>query len=256
MNFYSHCWLARHDGADDAFALGAMLPDFAGMSGARVVRVEHREVASGVAHHHAVDAVFHAAPTFVALCQQSAERLDADGVRWGTGRAVAHIGVELLLDGVLLGDEATDTLYLDALRRGRTLGETLHWSRVEAPTRFETLCDRLLALGARREHGEPEVVTERLHRALGSRPRLAILAEDADAVRAEVHRLFPEVHAAAPTLLDEVRVGLERHGRPFGVDLRGGIGDDSASRRRGRAPSRDEPRRGSEVELPPRGSES
>lgn len=225
MNFYSHCWLARRDGADDAFALGAMLPDFAGMSGARLVRVEHPEVARGVAHHHAVDAVFHATPSFIALCQRSAERLDAAGVRWGTGRAVAHVGVELLLDGVLLGDRATDSLYLDALGRGPALGATLHWSRADAPARFEALCRRLLALGARREHGEPEVVSERLHRALEGRPRLAILPQHTEAVRSELLRLFPEVQAAASSLLEEVQSGLDRDGRPFGIDLRGGIGD-------------------------------
>ncbi|MCB9621715.1 MAG: hypothetical protein H6723_00075 [Sandaracinus sp.] len=232
MNFYAHCHLARLDGADAAFALGSMLPDFAGMSGARLVRVDHQEVALGVQHHHVVDGVFHAAPTFVRLCQESSVRLDAAGVRWGTGRAVAHIGVELLLDGYLLDDGQADALYLRALDGGDDAAGHLHWSVAEADARFRRLCRRLHELGANPDHGSPEVVSDRLHRALAPRPRLAIEDRDSSAVRAEMDRLHDDVRRAAPTLMSEVHEGLEAHPkRPFGVDLRRGIGDDSCSLR-------------------------
>lgn len=208
MNFYGHCWLARFDRDEAAFALGSMLPDFAGMSGARLVRADHEAIAAGVSHHHAVDAVFHAAPTFVRLCQTSGARLDASGVRWGTGRAVAHIGVELLLDGVLLVEGEADALYAHALREAAELGASLTWSRPEASARFDRLCVRLLELGTHPDHGSAEVVNERLHRALADRPRLCISPADSEAVRHEIERLHPEVHAAADELLREVRDGL------------------------------------------------
>ena len=77
MNFFSHCHVAAWTRDDAAFALGTMLPDFATMSGSRLKGSSDGDVQAGIDHHHETDAVFHAAPTFVRLCTESAERMEA-----------------------------------------------------------------------------------------------------------------------------------------------------------------------------------
>lgn len=216
MNFFAHCAVAAWTTTDEAFALGSMLPDFATMSGGRLEDCEHDAVRAGVAHHHRTDAVFHAASTFVELCRRSAARLDRGSVRWGTARAVAHIGVELFLDGWLLRRTPPEvrTQYLRALERAHPadLGACLRWRHGATAPRFEQLRRRLLDYGLPDEIGRPEVVFARLDRALSARPRLRIEAEDAAAVREELDRMLPEVEGNAEELMDEVSRGLAAHG--------------------------------------------
>src|SRR5690606_22101883 len=86
--------------------LGAMLPDFATMSRARLAEASDVEVAGGIALHHETDRVFHHLPAVLALMRELDERLERAGCARGPRRAVAHIGVELLLDGVLVDENA------------------------------------------------------------------------------------------------------------------------------------------------------
>ena len=77
MNFFGHATVAAWaPGATPPFVLGAMLPDFAAISGARSARPRHAEARRGVALHLATDEVFHAAPDFVALTALVRERLE------------------------------------------------------------------------------------------------------------------------------------------------------------------------------------
>ena len=212
MNFFSHCHVASWTRSDPAFALGSMLPDFATMSDGRLQGSSHADVQAGIAHHHETDAVFHAAPTFVRLCGESAARMEAEGVRWGTSRAVAHVGLELLLDGVLLhgGPPAVRDTYVRALRRASPadLGTTLRWRSDASGARFDLVLRRLLDYGLPDEIGEPEIVFTRLVRILGPRDRLRIEPEHQDPVRREIHRLAPDVRRDADALMHEVRQGL------------------------------------------------
>ncbi|MEZ4252541.1 MAG: hypothetical protein R3B99_30390 [Polyangiales bacterium] len=157
MNFYAHCHLARLDGADAAFALGSMLPDFAGMSGARLVRVDHPEVALGVTHHHVVDGIFHAAPTFVRLCQESSVRLDAAGSLGHRPRGRVWSHRSRAAPGRIPPRRRTGRRALPARStRAKTRRSTCTGAlRVEADTRFRRLCRRLHELGANPDHGSP-----------------------------------------------------------------------------------------------------
>lgn len=103
MNFFGHVvvatWLPDADGRT---ALGAMLPDLLGIAGLRGVEPRDPEVARGLELHHRTDDVFHASDAFVTLQASLRAALEAGGLQGGPARAVAHVGVELLLDGALL----------------------------------------------------------------------------------------------------------------------------------------------------------
>ena len=80
-----------------------MLPDFATMSGARLAEAhDDAGVTLGIALHHRTDGAFHHLPPVLALMRELDDRLERAGCARGPRRAVAHIGVELLLDGVLV----------------------------------------------------------------------------------------------------------------------------------------------------------
>ena len=120
MNYFGHAAIASWHVAptapdSGATALGAMLPDFATMSGTRLADPTDAGVARGIDLHHETDAAFHPLPVVLALMRELDERLDAAGCARGPRRAVAHIGVELLLDGVLVEDETYRASYLAAL---------------------------------------------------------------------------------------------------------------------------------------------
>lgn len=192
MNFFGHAHLARERDTSSAFVLGSMLPDFSSMSRARLLPIEHAGVRSGVAFHHTTDDAFHRAPSFVALMAQAFEQLEATGVAHGPSRAVSHVGVELLLDGVLLDDDLSRRAYLDAIGEAAPaqLGPAL---RFRHPERFVALHERLTRYGLPTGYRDVEFVADRLYGILAPRPRLALAPEDrgpvTDALRAVARSL-------------------------------------------------------------------
>jgi len=204
VNFVGHVAVARWHGADPAFVLGTMLPDFLGMARARVRTIDDPAVARGVALHHETDDVFHHAPPFLELCAMAGEALEAAGVRRGTARAVAHIGAELFLDGILLeGDDELRRLYVDGLAAGRSdrAGGRIAFRSDEAATRFATLQRRLEGFGVPDGYRDPAFVGDRLVGALASRPRLAIDAASEGPVRGYLPELQRAVVARAEPLV-------------------------------------------------------
>lgn len=201
MNFVGHAHVAivRTD-APPAFVLGAMLPDFASMGGARLLPIDHAELAAGVALHHRTDDAFHAAPEFVRLCREWGAELERRGLPWGASRAVAHVGTELLLDGFLLGDGPTRAAYLDAVA---ALEEPLLSAiRVRGPgaARWPSLLARVRAHGAPDFYGDPTSVADRLVLILASRPRLAIPETHHASLRDAMHALRRDVEPVAAAL--------------------------------------------------------
>jgi hypothetical protein len=209
VNFFAHAKLALWRSSDPRFVLGAMLPDLSGMLGLRLRHVDHPELSAGVAYHHATDAAFHAAPIFVSWCSEGVASLSAAGVSRGTARAVAHVGSELLLDGVLSADSVALRAYHSALEVGarERLVDHLELSDEDS----DALHDGLIRLrGAPIPEGyrEPAFVLARLRSILARRPRLAM--QDSDVVRVQrfVSDLHPRVATLSTELLDQVRVGL------------------------------------------------
>ncbi|MFK7990709.1 MAG: hypothetical protein AB8I08_32110 [Sandaracinaceae bacterium] len=205
MNFLGHAAVAAWSATDPGWLFGAMVPDFASMSGARRVVSGHPRVTAGIAHHHATDAVFHSAPTFVALHDGGTRAMEARGVRRGPARAVSHIGTELLLDGLLVRAPETREAYLDALGLDDL---RLSASSPEGESRLAKLVGRLREIGIPDGYGEIDTVLERLHRTLRGRARLAFTDEERPAITRWLAETQGRLETEHPTLMSEVRDGL------------------------------------------------
>ncbi|MEC7522104.1 MAG: hypothetical protein VYE22_19620 [Myxococcota bacterium] len=207
MNFFGHAVAALWEHDDPRWILGAMLPDFASMCGTRFDRAGDPMVAEGVQHHHEADLVFHGLPTFLTWCNGGADVLEGRGVGRGAARAVAHVGTELLLDGVLLDrfPEAREP-YLEAVALP-TEGLDLRFHGGGEP--FERLQARLREHGLPDGYRDPAEVARRLERILSRRPRLAIQPDELPRVTAWLTQTQAELEERTGTLCDELRRGLD-----------------------------------------------
>lgn len=209
MNFVAHAYVASWQRGEAAFALGAMLPDWFGMLGQRLPAVPSSVIAEGVAHHHAVDEVFHASPTFLALQGRTRALLEERGAPRGPARAVAHIGVELLLDGVL-GREAEVRRVFDAAGDEARALDPAHALALGplAASAWSRMVPRLLEADFPVRYGDVRFVAARLGNILEDRPRLALSPH----VRAMLPGVLADVQASVEAthgaLLAEVRAGL------------------------------------------------
>ncbi len=189
-----------------------MLPDLLGMLGMRVTGLFDAELSAGVDYHHATDAAFHAAPRFIELCTHSIASLTESGVERGTARAVAHVGVELLLDGALSSDLHARRSYEQALR-GATAAPLHDLLALAEPRDVERLrhgLTRLTTAPVPEGYLQPDFVAERLEHILGSRPRLAMRRSDMPIVRRWAQATHAAVHEQRDALLTEVRAKLLR----------------------------------------------
>jgi len=211
VNFFGHATLALEQetqGRSDArYVLGAMLPDFASMARIRMAGVDDRDIEAGVAFHHRTDDAFHGAPTFIALMNEAQDELEEAGLGHGSAMAVAHVGVELLLDGELVERSGVPASYHEALA---TADAPIRWRQADGTARWEYLRDRLREAPLPHGYRDPQFVAERLVRILASRPRLALEPAGIDPVFAWSHRARAPVAEATDDLLDEVRDRLRR----------------------------------------------
>ncbi|HEX3777244.1 MAG TPA: hypothetical protein VHV51_22380 [Polyangiaceae bacterium] len=214
MNFFGHAVIAQRSEAARAepraeFVLGAMLPDFASMLRVRPPSVTSPTIAEGIVFHHATDDAFHGSDWFLEFSRQASSYLRERGLSRGSARAVAHVGVELLLDGALAGKAANEA-YLSALDAALTdqIAGHINWHAVEQATRFRHLCHNLKARGA--PHGDvpAELVAERLRNILASRPRLAMDEAGQSVVRDWVVSSGPLIAAKAKLVVNEVEQRL------------------------------------------------
>jgi hypothetical protein len=132
------------------------------------------------------------------------DRLLAGNCARGPRRAVAHVGVELLLDGVLV-DEAP---YRDAYLRALAHEPDLAWRDAGDDERFRTLHERLRAHGVPDDLRRPDAIAHRMQRMLAHRPLLAPSPADMVAVRAALVAHRPRVEVAAEAVLRELRAAL------------------------------------------------
>lgn len=207
MNYFGHAAVASWHSPAAGTALGAMLPDFATMSGARLADPVDADVARGIDLHHATDAAFHHLPPVLALMRELDDRLEAGRCARGPRRAVAHIGVELLLDGVLVAEPTYRDAYTAALAHDPA-GVRLR-NADDAP-RFAALHARLRGYGVPDDLQRPDAIVHRLHRMLAHRPRLAPNAADLAAIRTALVEHKPRVDVAAETVVRALRAALTR----------------------------------------------
>ncbi len=202
MNFFGHAAIATHFRREPGFVLGAMLPDFSTMIGARTPAVDHELVAAGVRFHHQTDEAFHDLEGFQRLSRSAFAFLSERGLGRGSARAVAHVGVELLLDEVLAEAEVPRSAYISALDVSRTaeIEASIAWPH-DARGRFGFLIERLL------ERGVPAIppaglVVERLRRTLLPRPRLAFDVAESPLIEEWIVEARPSVVASGPALIE------------------------------------------------------
>lgn len=203
MNFFGHAAVASWTSDEPAVLLGAMLPDFATMSGARIDNAGAHEdgIGRGIAIHHTTDSAFHALPVVTGLMRDLDTQLLERGCARGPRRAVAHIGVELLLDGVLVDEPA----YRDAYTRAIAHAGTPVWRGSEDPMRFAALIARLRAHGVPDDLRDPANITHRMSRMLAGRPLLAPSSEDMTAIRGALGAYKPRVEVACEAVMRAMR---------------------------------------------------
>ena len=205
MNYFGHAAVASWHSTEPATVLGSMLPDFATMSRTRLAEPTDPAIATGIDLHHRTDSAFHHLPPVLALMRELDDRLEAGGCARGPRRAVAHIGVELLLDGVLVAEPAYREAYESAL--------ALHPSGVRFrdegdAERFAVLHARLREYGVPDDLKKPESIVHRMHRMLAHRPLLAPNAADLVAIRTALAAHQPRVEVAAATVVRAMRAAL------------------------------------------------
>lgn len=209
VNFFGHATVALWSADDPAFVFGAMLPDFAGMVGVRIAGITpDAAVQRGIDLHHRTDDAFHGAPIFTDLCSAAMTALTDAGVSRGGARAVGHVGTELLLDGWLADNSDALRLYRDGLQAGSGLIDNVTFHRSDAHERCRFLLSRLSNASIPERYADVDFVTERLVFILASRPRLALMPDEVEAVRSYLRESQSTVIERAPQLIEYVRTQL------------------------------------------------
>jgi hypothetical protein len=215
MNFFGHALVAQRNEATRGavraeFVLGAMLPDFASMLRLRPPNATLDSVVAGLRFHHLTDDAFHGSQSFLEFSAPASSFCRDRGLSRGSARAVAHVGVELLLDAALVTDRANEA-YLSALESVLTtrVADHIEWQSSDGSARFQHLCHSLAKRGAVRSDTSPELVAERLRHILASRPRLALDDAGRSVVRDWAMSARPVIVSGAPSLLREVERRLE-----------------------------------------------
>lgn len=200
MNFFGHLVAAAWVRPSPSFGLGAMLPDLLPMCGAQPAATLPPPLAEGIAFHHRTDGAFHDRPAFVAVLREARAWLLDHGVPRGPALAAAHVGIELLLDGVLADDEAGSF--------ATALEQPVPWQSPLDAARFSHLRHGLLAAGVPATYADPNAVASRLVRILGRRPRLRLDDRGATSMHAFTEAFAPRVRGCTPRILDELRDAL------------------------------------------------
>jgi len=215
MNFFGHAWIARRNEATRGsiraeFVLAAMLPDFASMLRTRPPAATLDTLQAGLAFHHRTDDAFHGSPSFLEFSHEASRFLHGRGLPRGTARAVAHVGVELLLDAAFARENEANEAYLSAVDCALTehVQGHIHWQASDAHERFRHLCLNLRSRGPVHENPAAELVAQRLRSILADRPRLAMDDHGQSVVREWVSSARPRINLGAPRLLREVEQRL------------------------------------------------
>jgi hypothetical protein len=221
MNFFGHAALAadhfkREDPKPEAgelgrLCVGAMLPDFVGMLRLGKPLVTDDALARGVSFHHRTDHAFHDLPSFQLLSRRTFAWLTQRSLPRGPARAVAHVGIEMLLDEVMARDAAARDAYLLAL--SVPLDRALSFEAAGDLERLETLRRNLSGRAATQLGATVELVALRIRRTLEGRPRLATDDAGERLLCEWVAEARPWVAAEAPRLLASLRALLADQAR-------------------------------------------
>jgi hypothetical protein len=163
-----------------------------------------------VSFHHLTDHVFHELTAFRDETRSALRELRALGVAKGPARAVAHVGVELLLDVTLGQSASAQAAYLAALRAGLRPGvvASVGWAP-ENGRRLSGLLETLERRGVVLDTSSP-VIVERIARTLSHRPLIALGDDDPPRVLEWVEAVRGRIVSSVPALAAALHAELER----------------------------------------------
>ena len=199
MKLYAHAVVAEAQHARTDFVLGSMLPDLAAMAGMRVKKTAAAELLEGMRLHHASDVAFHTCEAFCSLTRRGVRESSVPGCA-RCGRAAAHVGIELLLDGRLVAERPPSPVYRSALERAASCAETVCWQRPDAEA-WRRLCTRISSPAATSGYRDPDEVAYRTARTLARRPRLALADRELAALAHWLHGSRARVAHHGPSLI-------------------------------------------------------
>ena len=208
MNYFGHAALAVARKESPKFVLGAMLPDLYSMMRIRGGRVDDPDIVLGIDFHLKTDALFHQTETFVSLNRNTLNALRQRDVSRGPARACAHIGVEMLIDAVLIRNQDALEGYLLALEAGAASDALFEPHPLPLRARLKDLCQHLIILREAVHVTDKQRLTERLGRTLSDRARLRPSEQELEAI-AEYLSANREVERQVPRLLQELQPLLE-----------------------------------------------
>lgn len=192
MNFFGHAVVASEVDPLAAVVLGAMLPDLEAMVDATASRFVDAHLRRGVSLHHVTDAAFHDGPDFLSHQEAARSLLSSSPIRRGPRRAVAHVGVELILDAALNNPSRLRS-YVDALETG--LGATsLRGVPFLERRKLRSLLQTLARRAAYVTPVSASGVVERLQRALWARPALRLADTELEYVQAWAEQAWQPIH--------------------------------------------------------------
>ncbi len=203
MNFYAHAVAASWTSIDPAFVLGAMLPDFATMARIRLPEVHLGALADGVSFHHTSDRAFHRLRRFRDEEAWTLAHLLTAGLRRGPARGIAHVGVELSLDGALVQSSDVHNVYVGAIAHAHHC--RIEWEDEASAERFAQLARRLGDFGVPRGYRDPSTVADRLVRILRPRPLLRLSDEETPILHSALPVVHERVHAASESIMSDLR---------------------------------------------------
>jgi hypothetical protein len=198
VNFVAHAVIAEALGCSPLEAFGSMVPDLANMVGimsgkrsAPDLPVSALQYGSSV--HVATDEAFHHHPTFVVLTRRAAGSMDG---RRHVNTAAAHVGIELMLDGLLL-KESSSKPYSVALEVASPFCSG-SWSE---------LIEYLVDDNPTRHYRTIEGCAERTWRILGGRRVLAQGRPTIEALAEGLREVAADVRCALDDLVRDVTAG-------------------------------------------------
>jgi len=207
VNFFGHAAVARLVDDDPAFLIGAMAPDLLKMCGAAAGAATSPKVAAGEAHHLEVDAWFHGNPAFTQLSAWAARALGEAGLPHGPARGAAHVGVELVLDGIRAADGPARAAYARSLAEAGSARVPFVFDDAPSGARWQALVARLRGGTIPEAYRDLDFVAARIAGALSRRPRLAIGDRDIPTLRAFLPALANRVAAEARALTGPLLAG-------------------------------------------------
>ncbi len=208
MNFFGHAWVAGWFSQQGPFILGAMVPDFASVLRLSPPTSTHPELDAGIRLHHETDRVFHDTEVFQELEHGARAALTAAGVSKGARRALAHVGVEFLIDEQLERRSPEWSGYELALRFGSSdaCRAQLQWGSDGVSDRFAALCSRLASVAKR---SDTRQLVARLVACLAGRPRLELQPDEVPLLEPWLTEWRPKVAERLITLLTELARELD-----------------------------------------------